>query len=119
MRHVAAALVLTSALAFPAMADPVAGNVVAPPPAASDGDEDVGFRGCGSHAAVARWLAGNFAELPMARGVQGDGRLFEIYMAKEGATWTVVVTSPAGESCIVTEGTSMELLPGAGSGPVA
>lgn len=119
MRHVVvAAFALTSALAFPAMADPVAGNAAAPPPAA-DGDEDVGFRGCGSHAAVARWLAGNFAELPMARGVQGDGRLFEIYMAKEGATWTVVVTSPAGESCIVTEGTSMELLPGAEGGPVA
>ncbi|HMR30742.1 MAG TPA: hypothetical protein PKA13_19035 [Geminicoccaceae bacterium] len=116
MRHVAiTACVLLSALVSPAVADPVSN----PPVAGAGAEEDVGFRGCGSHGAVARWLAGQFAETPMARGVQGDGRLFEIYMARQGSTWTVVVTDPAGESCIVTEGTSFELLPLEVNGPVA
>lgn len=91
-----------------------------PLPQATDpaADADVGFRGCGSHAAVGRWLKHNFAETPFVRGLQGDGRLFELYMAKQGSTWTVVVTDPAGESCILTEGTSMDVLP-QGAGPVA
>ena len=79
---------------------------------------DVGFEGCGSHAAVSRWLSHNFTETPLARGLQGDGRLYELYMAKAGATWTVVVTDPAGESCIVTEGSSMEVLPHGVKGPM-
>ena len=116
MRHeLLAAFILSTAFVAPAVGEPVSGASAAGPAV----EEDVGFRGCGSHAAVARWLAGQFAEAPMARGIQGDGRLFEIYMAKEGATWTVVVTDTAGESCIVTEGTSLELVPGGEGRPVA
>ena len=37
-----------------------------------------GFEGCGSHAAVSRWLSHNFTETPLARGLQGDGRLYEL-----------------------------------------
>ena len=116
MRHVvpAAVLVLT---ALPALADPAVAPL--PPTDDSAADADVGFRGCGSHAAVARWLARTFAETPLARGLQGDGRLFELYMAKEGSTWTVVITDPAGESCILTEGTSMDVLPHGAPRPVA
>jgi hypothetical protein len=106
MRHVVlAALSLT--FAIPALAEPVA---VVPPATDPLADTDVGFEGCGSHAAVSRWLAHNFTETPLARGLQGDGRLYELYMAKVGETWTVVVTDPGGESCIITEGTSMEVL---------
>jgi hypothetical protein len=117
MRHVMVAALLSLTLAAPAAADPAGPAVSAHPGKALD--EDVGFRGCGSHAAVARWLAGNFAEKPLARGLQGDGRLFELFMAKDSGTWTVVVTDSSGESCIVTEGTSLELLPEGASGPVA
>ena len=118
MRHALAVLSLFPALAGPAAADPAIGGALAVPPRAA-ADEEVGFHGCGSHAAVTRWLSGSFAEAPAVRGVQGDGHLFEVYMAKRGATWTVVVTSPAGESCIVNEGTSLEVLTPAGDGPVA
>lgn len=110
MRHVVLAA-LSFALAVPALAEPVAVDPLA--------DNDIGFRGCGSHAAISSWLSRNFAEAPLARGLQGDGRLFELYMAKQGATWTVVVTDAAGESCIVTEGDSMEVLPHEATGPVA
>lgn len=119
MRQMLFATVVTFAFALPAAADPMAAGTVVVPPSAPPAGEDVGFRGCGTHAAVTRWLAGNFAEKPLARGVQGDGQLLEIYIAKEGSTWTVVVTDPSGASCIVTEGTSFELLPQEVGGPVA
>lgn len=116
MRHA----IFATALLFtvPALAEEAA--VQSPLPQAADpaADADVGFRGCGSHAAVGRWLKKSFAETPFVRGLQGDGRMFELYMAKQGSTWTAVVTDPAGQSCIVTEGTSMDVLPQA-TGPVA
>lgn len=86
-------------------------------PALAEGD--IGTQGCGAPADVAVWLSQHFDETPLARGVQGDGRLFELYAAKAGATWTVVVTEPGGESCIVNEGTSLEVLPQGAKGPVA
>jgi len=115
MRHVISATVLL--LAVPALAEQA--SVQSPPATNPVVEADVGFRGCGSHAAVASWLSRNFAEAPFVRGLQGDGRLFELYMAKEGTTWTVVVTDPAGESCILTEGTLMEILPHGKPEPVA
>ena len=93
MRH--AIIAATLLFAVPALAEEAA--MQSPLPQATDpaADADVGFRGCGSHAAVGRWLKHNFAETPFVRGLQGDGRLFELYMAKQGSTWTVVVTDPA------------------------
>jgi hypothetical protein len=83
------------------------------------GEDGIGAEGCGARADVATWLARHFEEAPLARGVQGDGRLFELYAGKAGATWTVVVTDPAGESCIVSEGTSLEVLPHDTRSPIA
>ena len=116
MRHV----ILAAALLFsaPALAEPAAVQPSLPQAAEPALDADIGFRGCGSHAAVTRWLKRNFAETPLARGLQGDGQLFELYMARQGGTWTVVVTDPGGHSCITTEGTSMDVL-AQPAGPVA
>jgi hypothetical protein len=94
-----------------------ASTVVAAPVAPAE--DEIGLDGCGARADVVSWLAQNFGEAPLVRGVQGDGRLFELYAGKAGATWTVVVTEPGGESCIVSEGTSLELLPQEGRQPVA
>lgn len=77
---------------------------------------EVGFRGCGTRNEVADWLDRTFGEKPFASGIQGDGRLFELFAASHGETWTVVITDPDGESCIMTEGTQFELAP---VGPVA
>jgi hypothetical protein len=82
-------------------------------------DDEVGFRGCGARAEVTHWLSLHFDEAPLARGVQGDGRLFELYAARAGATWTIVITDAEGVSCIVNEGTSLEVLPLGATEPVA
>ena len=80
---------------------------------------EVGFRGCGTLSEVADWLGRTFGETPFASGIQGGGRLFELFAARRGETWTVVVTDPDGESCIMTEGTQLDLAPPEPVGPVA
>ena len=37
-------------------------------------------------------------------GLESNGRLFEIFAADDGATWTMVVTTPDGASCVVAAG---------------
>jgi hypothetical protein len=65
-------------------------------------------RGCGLRPDLARWLAENFAEMPMVRGLEANGNLFELFSEARGATWSAVLTTPAGLSCIVSGGTDLE-----------
>ena len=46
----------------------------------------------------------------MARGLEANCNLLELFSGARGATWTVVLTTPAGFSCIVSEGRALELL---------
>ena len=87
--------------------------VVAPlhaqePPSVEDRQSLV--RGCASRPDLVRWLGRNFAETPVARGLEANGNLLELFSEVRGATWTVVLTTPAGFSCIVSEGRALELL---------
>jgi hypothetical protein len=89
-------------------------------PALADPAASVGFRGCGTHDEVTGWLERQFGEAPLVSGRQGDGHLLEIFAAKSGDSWTVVVTDPDGESCITSEGIELELVrPFPGDQPVA
>ncbi len=49
---------------------------------------------------LGQWLA----EKLIARGLSANGRMVEIYATDDGATWTMVVTTPEGQSCIVASG---------------
>ena len=53
---------------------------------------------------VVTWLAANFKEVPVAIGVNGKGHLLEVLSSQHGHTWTIIVTSPGGVSCIVSAG---------------
>ncbi len=33
-----------------------------------------------------------------------DGRMVEIYATDDGATWSMVITTPEGQSCVVASG---------------
>jgi hypothetical protein len=56
-------------------------------------------------------LREQYAEVPVARGVGGDGTLVTVFAAKTTSTWTIAVADPTGVSCIIAEGTGFELLP--------
>lgn len=49
-------------------------------------------------------LGERFAEKPVAHGLSSSGRLMEIYARDDGGTWTLVVTTPEGNSCVVANG---------------
>ncbi|HMR29518.1 MAG TPA: hypothetical protein PKA13_06540 [Geminicoccaceae bacterium] len=73
--------------------------------------------GCHAPKEIARLLSTDFSEKPVAYGLQQDGTLMQIFASKTGETWTVVLTTPAGLSCIVAEGIRWENLPAGPDGP--
>ncbi len=53
---------------------------------------------------VIELLAARYREAPVAMGINKMGALVEVLTSADGATWTIVVTTPAGMSCIVAAG---------------
>jgi len=58
---------------------------------------------CGPHAAMVERLAKQFQESRKAAGLSQQSELIEVYAGTSDA-WTIMVTSPAGLSCIVVAG---------------
>ena len=48
-------------------------------------------------------LESKYGEVPVAIGV-ADGALIELLTAKDGVTWTIILTSPQGLSCLIASG---------------
>ena len=59
---------------------------------------------CLSHDNLVEMLDGRYSEKPVAAGLEAGGRLFEVFAAPDGATWTMVITTPEGASCVVAVG---------------
>ena len=49
-------------------------------------------------------LDGRYSEKPVAAGLEAGGRLFEVFATPDGSTWTMVLTTPQGSSCVVAVG---------------
>lgn len=63
---------------------------------------------CTTRARMIEQLASRYAEAPVAVGLASGGGLVEVFAAADGATWTVIVTNPRGQSCIVAAGESWQ-----------
>lgn len=59
---------------------------------------------CMARSELSSMLGDRFAEKQVAYGLSANGRMVEIYATGDGATWTMVVTTPEGQSCIVASG---------------
>lgn len=59
---------------------------------------------CLPHGKLVDLLDGRYSEQRVAVGLETNGRLFEIFATDDGATWTMVVTTPDGASCVVAAG---------------
>jgi hypothetical protein len=62
---------------------------------------------------MARRLETGFAEVLVSAGVDEAGRMVSVFVAATSGTWTIVVTRPAGPSCIVAAGRAWHTLPAA------
>jgi hypothetical protein len=105
LSHAAMALALSaaaSAAAAPAAADPLTAQ-----PA------------CQSRADINQLLTQRFDEVPTALGLQSNGHLIQVFVSKDGETWTIVTTRPDGISCIVALGQHWQALDQAVADPMA
>lgn len=49
-------------------------------------------------------LAERYGEVPLAAGVTANGGLLEVLAGPNGATWSILITTPRGQSCLVAAG---------------
>jgi hypothetical protein len=49
-------------------------------------------------------LDGRYSEKPIAAGLDVGGRLLEVFASGDGATWTMIMTTPEGTSCVIAAG---------------
>ena len=66
---------------------------------------------CAERGALLARLATTYAEAPVAIGVASDGRLMEVLASADGATWTLIATTPAGLSCALLAGEGLRMKP--------
>ena len=65
-------------------------------------------------------LESKYGEVPVAIGVtggDGGGALIELLTAQDGMTWTIILTSPQGVSCLIASGEGWRPLAPVVSGP--
>ena len=75
---------------------------------------------CGARETLLRALAEGYQERPVGRGVTSSGALFEV-LAGPAGSWSVLVTVPGGQTCLVSSGEGWRRLPQAAPnhGPAA
>lgn len=59
---------------------------------------------CNDRDSVIALLAKKYKEAPVALGVTNTGGLVEVLSTGNGDTWTIIVTTPQGLSCLVAAG---------------
>jgi hypothetical protein len=59
---------------------------------------------CGPHQEAVDQLRDQFHETSKSQAITSAGTLLEVFRTEDGSTWTIVVTTPQGVSCIVANG---------------
>ncbi len=59
---------------------------------------------CSEHNKVLGKFAEVYKENRVAGGLTRDGRLVEVLSTDDGRTWTIVVSKPDGETCVIMAG---------------
>lgn len=76
---------------------------------------------CGTRSNFLDKLSSQHRENPVAMGLAANGSMLEVLASNDG-TWTILITSPNGTSCVVAVGDNWEALrvnEAADSGPAA
>ena len=60
---------------------------------------------------IIEFLAREYQEVPVAAGVTNSGGLVQVLAASDGSTWTIIVTTPQGMSCLVAAGEGWRNIP--------
>lgn len=63
---------------------------------------------CGARDGIIHSLRSNFEEERVATGLSRTGALVELFTARDGSTWTILLTSPNGTTCLLGAGKSWD-----------
>ncbi len=66
---------------------------------------------CTERKAAIRHLEGKFSEAPVALGLTNTGAVLEVLTSDEGRSWTILVTMPDGNTCLVAAGEAWKTVP--------
>ena len=59
---------------------------------------------CNDRDHVLKLLKSQYSEAPVAIGVANNGGLVEVLTTGDGDTWSIIITTPKGMSCLVAAG---------------
>jgi len=65
---------------------------------------------CGPREAVTKLLADRYGESRRAMGIAGTDAVVELYASDATRTWTITITLPDGQMCLMTSGQGYEAL---------
>lgn len=68
-------------------------------------------RSCGQRAQIVERLAERYGEHRTGRGLAHNNGLVELFASEETGTWTILITLPTGETCMVAAGDFWEQTP--------
>ena len=67
---------------------------------------------CDERAVILAYLEKDYKEMPVGRiGITSAGHVAEALVSRGGATWTILITTTAGVSCMIMVGTEGETIP--------
>ena len=69
-----------------------------------------GRQNCGPRDVVISRLAEGYGESRQTMGLGGDDTVVEMYASRETGSWTITVTMPDGDTCLVASGLQFEAL---------
>ncbi len=74
---------------------------------------------CNQRDNVLGHLAQKYREVPVAIGVTNRGGLVEVLSTGDGKTWTIIISTPDGQSCLVAAGEGWRAVPKTATEPKA
>lgn len=78
-----------------------------------------GGKPCNHWRAIAEQLDKKFNERPVAAGLQSNGNLVQLFVAKDTGTWSMVIVRPSGVGCLVSAGEGWQTVSHEIDGPQA
>lgn len=65
-------------------------------------------RNCADRARVIERLASSYGETRQSIGLGANNAVIEVFASAESGTWTITVTTPQGQTCLVASGQAFE-----------
>lgn len=70
-----------------------------------------GLQACADRAQVVEKLASSYGETRQGLGLGANNGLVEMFVSQDTGTWTITITRPGGQTCLIASGQSWEEAP--------